>query len=276
MPMPQDFSGDAVVPSRVRAFPDGAPAVERPDWVAVEAPLEVRADGKPVTVMMRTPGQDADLVRGFLFTEGIISAAGDVVSITPLPGAVGSQGGSVIDVVLAAAKARPVAERLFYSNSSCGVCGRKSIASLEVQGRVPGPGPALSRRLLSTLPGRLRTAQPAFEKTGGVHASALFTPEGELIASREDVGRHNALDKLVGWALEAGRIPLAGAVLLVSGRVSYEIVQKSIVAGIPVIAAVGAPSSLAVDLAERCGQTLVGFLRPGGMNVYAGAGRVTE
>ena len=165
-------------------------------------------------------------------------------------------------------------DRSFYSNASCGVCGKKSIESLQVKGRIADSPLVVSRSILGELPGRLRDAQTTFAKTGGVHASGLFSAGGELIALREDVGRHNALDKLVGWALENGEVPLSDYVLLVSGRVSYEIVQKAIVASIPIIAAVGAPSSLAVELSEQFHLTLVGFLRSDSMNVYSHGERI--
>jgi FdhD protein len=168
-----------------------------------------------------------------------------------------------------------VLDREFYSNASCGVCGKKTIESLEVKGTIAKSTLRVRGSLLNNLPDRLRDAQTTFARTGGVHASGLFTPEGDLVVLREDVGRHNALDKIIGWALAAGRLPLSNHVLLVSGRVSYEIVQKAVVAGIPFIAAVGAPSSLAVDLAERFHLTLVGFLKRDSMNVYAHPERLT-
>src|SRR6185436_18299827 len=163
-------------------------------------------------------------------------------------------------------KTRPTLDRLFSVNTACGVCGKKTIASLDVRGAKAASKVKVKRKVLASLPARLRKAQKTFAKTGGVHASGLFTPDGKLVAAREDVGRHNALDKLIGWALAGGKIPLKDRILLVSGRVSYELVQKSVVAGIPVIAAVGAPSSLAIELCEKFGITLVGFIRPGAMN----------
>lgn len=166
-------------------------------------------------------------------------------------------------------------DRAFYSNASCGVCGKKTIESLEVKGVISRSSFTVRRSILCGLPNQLRNAQTTFVKTGGVHASGLFTIQGDLVVLREDVGRHNALDKIVGWALAEGKLPLSNLVLLVSGRVSYEIVQKAVVAGIPLIAAVGAPSSLAVDLADRFGLTLVGFLKPESMNVYTHPERVT-
>ncbi|MFM8274803.1 MAG: formate dehydrogenase accessory sulfurtransferase FdhD [Gemmata sp.] len=254
----------------------GGPGAERDDTVAVEAPLEVRIGGRAVTVLMRTPGTDAELVMGFLFGEGVIADADDVLSIERPTGASGPDRENVLEVWLAVAR-RPVeADRLFFSNSSCGLCGKRTLDSVEVRAAPVSAALTVSRDVLSQLPPRLRASQPAFGRTGGAHASGLFTAAGELLAVREDVGRHNALDKLVGWALDQGRVPLAEFVLLVSGRVSYELVQKAVTAGIPVVAAVGAPSSLAVALAQRFGVTLVGFLRETSLNVYAHAHRITE
>jgi FdhD protein len=233
----------------------------------VESPLEVRIGGKPITVLMRTPDFDGDLVTGFLFCEGVIADADDILSVER------AANPNVIEVRLTEAR-RPPGERLFFSNSSCGICGKQSLASIEVQADPVRSEMSVSRRVLAALPEKLKAAQPVFNRTGGVHASALFTPVGELVAVREDVGRHNALDKLIGWALNDGRVPLSNNVLLVSGRLSYELVQKAIVAGIPLVAAVGAPSSAAVELAERFGITLVGFLRESSMNVYAYPARV--
>lgn len=265
---------EATVSSRVHTLAEGAPDRDRMDWVAVEAPLEIRIGLKPATVLMRTPGDDEELVRGFLFSEGIIGGLDDITSIGRPPHLTGEQEGNVITVQLAASRQRPTIDRNFYSSSSCGVCGKKTIASLEVKGAVSDSRLKIEQRVLARLPQQLRDAQSTFAKTGGVHASGLFTPAGELIAAREDVGRHNALDKLIGWALEARRIPLTDCLLLVSGRVSYEIVQKAVSASLPMIAAVGAPSSLAVELAERFNLTLVGFLRPDAMNVYTNPTRV--
>ncbi|MCI0683511.1 MAG: formate dehydrogenase accessory sulfurtransferase FdhD [Gemmataceae bacterium] len=251
----------------------------RVDRVAVEAPLEVRIGGKPVTVLMRTPGDDEELVRGFLFNEGI-THANDITAIGRPAELDDAERGNVIVVELTATR-KPAAknaasDRLFYSSSSCGVCGKKTIAALAVQGAVCESPLRVSRQVLAGLPDRLKAAQPTFALTGGVHASGLFTAAGTLVAVREDVGRHNALDKVIGWALAAGSIPLGDHLLLVSGRVSYEIVQKAIVAGLPLIAAIGAPSSLAVELAQNFKITLVGFLRPSAMNVYANPERVME
>jgi FdhD protein len=244
------------------------------DWIAVEAPLEIRIGLKPTTVLMRTPGDDEELVRGFLFSEGIITGTDDIVSIEQPLNLSADQDGNVLSVELAGKRNGPTIDRNYYSSSSCGVCGKKTIAALEVKGAASDSQLRVRRALLGTLPDRLKTAQLTFGKTGGVHASALVTSEGNVVAVREDVGRHNALDKLIGWALAAKKIPLSDYLLLVSGRVSYEIVQKAISAAIPMIAAVGAPSSLAVKLAEQFNITLVGFLRPDTMNVYTSPDRI--
>ena len=245
-----------------------------PDWVASEAPLEVRIGGIPTTVLMRTPGHDEELVRGFLYGEGVVSAARDILSVGPVHASPEDVGGSVINVQLSPTRKGVELDRAFYSNASCGVCGKKTIESLEVKGAITKSQLKVRRSILGSLPDRLREAQTTFAKTGGVHASGLFTTDGTLVILREDVGRHNALDKIVGWALAEGNLPLSNYLLLVSGRVSYEIVQKAVVAAIPLIAAVGAPSSLAVDLAERFQLTLVGFLKPDSMNVYTHPERI--
>jgi FdhD protein len=247
------------------------------DDVAVEAPLEIRVGGKALTVVMRTPGHDEELARGFLFAESLIDAAADIVAITRPEALTGDEVGNVVDVTLRAGARAPAGERLFYASSSCGVCGKNAISALRV--RAPADLPlssslAVPAALIGQLPERLRAAQPMFARTGGVHASGLFAADGTLELVREDVGRHNALDKLIGWALERGRLPLADCILVVSGRVSYEIVQKAIAAGLPLLAAVGAPSTLAIDLAEQFAVTLVGFVRDGGMNVYSHGDRV--
>jgi FdhD protein len=268
-------SNDAsVIRADVHKLKTGRPSSTNDDWIAVEAPLEVWMGGKPSTVLMRTPGHDEELVRGFLFGEGIVTRMSDIVSIGKPQNADQDVGGSVILVELASSAKPPAEERMFYSNSSCGVCGKQTIDSIEVRGTVAQPGLMAAQSILATLPDRLRDAQSTFAKTGGVHASGLFTARGELVALREDVGRHNALDKLVGWALAEGKIPLTEYILVLSGRISYELVQKAIAASIPMIAAVGAPSSLAVEISEKFGVTLVGFLRPETMNVYAHSYRI--
>jgi FdhD protein len=245
------------------------------DRLAAEAPLELRLGTRAFTVIMRTPGDDEELARGFLYTEGVIAKAADIVSITRPERLSGDEVGNVLSIELRPGASAPPVERLFYSSSSCGVCGKASIAQLAVQAPPVDSKLAVKHQVLSALPARLRAAQRVFDETGGLHGAALFHPDGRVLQVREDVGRHNAVDKLVGWAVNEGRLPLADFVLLVSGRVGYEIVQKAVAAGLPVVAAVGAPSSLAVDLAEQFGLTLVGFLREDGMNVYSRNDRVT-
>jgi FdhD protein len=250
----------------------------RDDAVAVEEPLEIRLDGEPFTVTMRTPGHDVDLVHGFLVGEGVIRTREDVVTAAYCVGSVeGVNPYNVLDVVLApgASAVRPV--RHVLTTSACGLCGRTSID--EVRTRSPYDLRTDAARFdpawISTLPDALRAAQAVFERTGGLHAAGLFTPGGGApLVVREDVGRHNAVDKVVGWALREDRLPLTDTLLLVSGRASFELVQKAVVAGIPALAAVSAPSSLAVDLAVEAGLTLVGFLRGDHMNVYAGHARL--
>jgi FdhD protein len=263
----------AVAVARVITLVSDGPDSGHADAVAVEAPLEVRIADRPVTVLMRTPGQDEELVTGFLFGEGVIADADDLIAFERPTDLGPAERGNVLSVSLVTPR-RPPGERLFFSTSGCGICGKQSLASIEVRAAPVTSDLTVRRAVLTALPERLRGAQPQFVQTGGVHASALFTPTGELVAVREDVGRHNALDKLVGWALAEGRVPLSGYVLVVSGRLSYELVQKAIAAGVPLVAAVGAPSSLAVELAERFGVTLVGFLRATGMNVYTHPHRV--
>lgn len=246
----------------------------RMDAVAIEAPLEVRFAGRPATVLMRTPGHDEELVRGFLFSEGIVRRADEIVSMRRPDDLPESLAGNVLDVQLATTRRVPTIDRSFLSSASCGACGKRSIDSLEIKAARLDSETQVGRNVLTSLPRRLRDAQPTFSLTGGVHASGLFTPNGDLVAVREDVGRHNALDKLIGWAFAEGRTPLDGHVLLLSGRVSYELVQKAVMASIPIVAAVGAPSSLAVDIAERFNLTLVGFLHPESMNVYTSPFRI--
>jgi FdhD protein len=254
---------------RVRVPPgpgDGA----RADLLAVEEPLEIRVGGEPLAVTMRTPGDDIDLAAGFLASEGIIASASDVTSIKMCDD-------NVADVTLGAG-AQPTTglRRNFLTSSACGVCGKDSIAAIRVRASydVSADRVQVSPETLAGLPDRLRDAQRVFASTGGLHAAGLFTSDGSLLVLREDVGRHNAVDKIVGWAVRERRLPLAGCILLVSGRASFELAQKALIAGIPVLAAVSAPSSLAADLAQESGLTLIGFLRGGSMNVYTGADRL--
>jgi len=252
----------------------------RVETVVVEEPLEIRINGSPVTVTMRTPGSDFELARGFLLTEGVIHDRADVATVRYCRGA--EQDGvntyNTLDVTLQPGVQMPDVDvtRNFYTTSSCGVCGKASLEAVWLSSRhSPGDDPTVvSAATLTGLPDTLRAAQKVFARTGGLHGAALFDPDGTMLAVREDVGRHNAVDKVIGWAVEAGRIPLTGSVLLVSGRASFELTQKAVMAGIPVLAAVSAPSSLAVDLAAQSGLTLVAFLRGDSLNVYSRPDRV--
>ncbi|CAM5667996.1 formate dehydrogenase accessory sulfurtransferase FdhD [Mycolicibacterium aubagnense] len=255
-------------------------AVSRPETLAVEEPLEIRVGGAPLTVTMRTPGSDVELAQGFLLTEGVIARRGDIARVAYCRGATedGANTYNVLDVMLAPHVPPPSVDvtRNFYTTSSCGVCGKASIDAIRtVSHYSPGDDPtSVTSDVLTAMPQRLRQAQKVFNSTGGLHAAALFSAEGEMFVAREDIGRHNAVDKVIGWALEHDRIPLTGTVLLVSGRASFELTQKAVMAGIPVLAAVSAPSSLAVDLASQAGLTLVAFLRDESMNVYTRPDRV--
>jgi FdhD protein len=252
----------------------------RPDFLAAEEPLEIRVAGRPLTVTMRTPGNDFDLARGFLVSEGVVAADSDIAAIRYCAGATadGANTYNVLDVLLADGVPLPdvSVERNFYTTSSCGLCGKASLEAVRTisKWRVDLDPLRLNAATIATLPEKLRAAQRVFDRTGGLHAAALFDATGDLLCVREDVGRHNAVDKVVGWALDEGRLPLSGATLMVSGRASFELVQKAVMAGIPALAAVSAPSSLAVDLAREMGLTLIGFLRGSSMNVYSGVGRI--
>jgi len=254
--------------------------IVRPDTLAVEEPMEIRVGGTALAVTMRTPGNDIDLVHGFLLTEGVIGGRDDVAVARYCAGVdeAGRNTYNVVDVTLAAGMAPPQVgvERNFYTTSSCGVCGKASLDAVQLVSRYSPAADdiVVKATVLTTLPDSLREAQKVFDATGGLHAAALFTPEGALLVLREDVGRHNAVDKVVGWAVQSGRVPLRGCVLMVSGRASFELVQKAVMSGVPVLAAVSAPSSLAVDLAVEAGVTVVGFLRGQTMNVYSGQHRV--
>jgi FdhD protein len=259
---------------------DGA-ASSRPDTLVAEEPLEIRLNGRPLAITMRTPGDDFALAAGFLVSEGVLAHAHDLQSIVYCAGATadGSNTYNVVDVRTAPGVTVPdiTLERNVYTTSSCGLCGKASLDAVRTTARWPvadTPPLRLGPELLAALPERLRAAQRVFDRTGGLHAAALFDEGGELLDVREDVGRHNAVDKLVGRALREGALPLSRSVLLVSGRASFELAQKAVMAGIPVLAAVSAPSSLAVDLAAETGLTLVGFLRGSSMNVYAGEDRI--
>lgn len=253
-----------------------SPAAQR-DVVAVEEPLEIRVNGEAIVTLMRTPGDDRELVAGFLVTEGLIRARRDLIEIAPCALPNGERPGNIVNAFLAPEVRIQVSElrRHIVASSSCGVCSKTSIAAvrrsflpIESDLRVPA-------RVIDALPGHLRAAQPTFAKTGGLHASAWFDPTGRLLTLREDVGRHNALDKLIGHRfLETPNAP-SGGILLVSGRVAFEIVQKALAARFPIIAAISAPTSLAVEFAAENGQTLIGFLRDGRMNIYTHPERIT-
>jgi FdhD protein len=280
---------------------------QRHDTLAGEEPLELRVGGRALTVTMRTPGHDVELAHGFLLTEGVITSPTDVRAArfcapspaNPSPdmetyrdnsacdsphmsarrdGGDAAASYNVLDVELVGSVGAPVvgAERNFYTSSSCGVCGKASLEAVRLRTRFPPAADpvTITPATLATLPGALRAAQRVFDTTGGLHAAGLFTASGDLLVAREDIGRHNAVDKVLGWALLAQRIPATGCVLMVSGRASFELVQKAVMAGIPMLAAVSAPSSLAVELALDTGLTLIGFLRGPSMNVYTGLHRV--
>jgi FdhD protein len=269
------------VEARIASF-DGERIVAKFDRLATEEPLEIRlragGESRTIAITMRTPGNDFELAAGFLYNEGVLA---DYESLLGISFCVDTsvdmeQRYNIVNVDLAAKTLPPIEtlERHFLTTSACGVCGSAGIEALETRGVRPIESDrAIDPLVISALPDRLRAAQGVFEKTGGLHAAGLFRFDGTLIAIREDVGRHNALDKLIGWALLQKRLPLDDCVLLVSGRLSYELVQKAIVARIPIVAAVSAPSSLAVDLARAFGVTLAGFVRGDHFNIYAGAER---
>jgi len=241
------------------------------DWVAAEEPLELRVEGKSLAVVMRTPGYDRELAAGFLLTEGIIQGRGDLLDLVHCVSG-GEPQANILEALLDTSVPVDWArlQRHTFASSSCGVCGKASIEAVRTTCR-PLVAPFVpARSVVQALPERLRAAQAGFAVTGGLHASGLFTAGGDLLVAREDVGRHNALDKVAGWAFFAEKLPLAQTILLVSGRVSFELMQKALVAGISCVAAVSAPTSLAVEFARESGQTLVGFLRGDRMNVYAG------
>jgi FdhD protein len=234
------------------------------DEVAVEEPLEIRVDGTAIAVTMRTPGNDEELALGFLYGEGLIDG--------PRPaGPAPDLANNIVEV--AGPLTRDLQARRFYTTSSCGVCGKGALEEVAVHAPRVAPGPTVRRELLATLPEALR--QPAFERTGGLHATGLFTADGELQIVREDVGRHNAMDKVIGRALQDALLPLTGGILCVSGRLAFELVQKAAIAGAPVLVGVGAPTSLAIDLAADRGMTLAGFARRRAVNIYTGAERVS-
>jgi FdhD protein len=260
-------------PQRIVSVPvrhwQGETATERDDLVAVEEPLEIRLGGEPLAVIMRTPGHDDELAVGFLHGEGIIGNRDDLEELRIWQDDQGAFAENVVSVRLTGREGVAVdSRRRFYATSSCGLCGKASIeAALQLAPPIPGR-PAVPAPLLYALPDRLRAAQAVFDYTGGLHAAGLFDLDGRMLLVREDVGRHNAVDKLVGRSLLDGKVPLHDRVLLVSGRVSFEIIQKALAARIPLVAAVSAPTSLAVEAARRCNMALAGFLRDGRLNYY--------
>ncbi|NMH99348.1 formate dehydrogenase accessory sulfurtransferase FdhD [Pseudonocardia acidicola] len=264
----------------LRLGPEGSK--RRPDSLAAEEPLEIRVDGKPLSVTMRTPGHDVELAHGFLLTEGVLGSAADI-AVARYCDSLDENGRNtynVLDIALAPGVEPPdtSVERNFYTTSSCGVCGKASLDAVRLKTRFSPASDevSVSYPTLVSLPDRLREAQRVFDSTGGLHAAGLFTGDGRLLVAREDVGRHNAVDKVLGWALLAGQVPAAGTVLMVSGRASFELVQKAVMAGVPMLTAVSAPSSLAVELADEAGVTLVGFLRGDSMNVYTHPQRISR
>ncbi|WP_199442379.1 formate dehydrogenase accessory sulfurtransferase FdhD [Umezawaea beigongshangensis] len=250
------------------------------DSLAAEEPLEIRVNGKALAVTMRTPGKDVELAHGFLLSEGVIGSPGDVSTARFCEGTGpdGENTYNVLDLALAPGvpEPDPGVERNFYTTSSCGVCGKAALDAVKLKTRFSPSGDEtrVSVDVLAGLPDALREQQRVFASTGGLHAAGLFTARGEPLVVREDVGRHNAVDKVLGWAVLNDRVPLPGTVLMVSGRASFELVQKASMAGVPVLSAVSAPSSLAAELAEEQGMTLIGFLRGDSMNVYSGAQRI--
>lgn len=250
-----------------------------PDNLASEEPLEIRIGNRPLSVTMRTPGHDLELATGFLFTEGLVQNREQLLSLEAVTDSANGARGNVVRAELAPEAQARVArmQRNFYAASSCGICGKASIDSVRLRTLArPDPAFRLSARLLCALPERLRESQDIFGRTGGLHAAALFDADGKLLLVREDIGRHNTVDKIIGWALSAGHIPLHDHVLLVSGRSGFEIVQKAIAAGLPVLASVSAPSSLAVQLARELGLTLAGFVRGERFVLYAGEERILQ
>ncbi len=274
-----EFNGPAASRSVPVTACSGVTRDQHRDLVAIEAPLEVRVNGERFAVIMRTPGADWPLALGFLFSEGVIDSRADVVAVDAWPG--DSVLGNRVNVIVGERVSRALGEHMnerrhVAMTSACGLCGRVSIESL-ARDRAPLPVSwSLDAAGVASIPARLRAAQPVFDGTGGLHAAALFRHDGEVAVSAEDVGRHNAVDKIVGTMFEGDRLPLDDFVLAVSGRASFELVQKACLAGIPMLVAVSAPSSLAIDLAEACGITLVGFARGERFNIYTHPERIVE
>ncbi len=285
MPEPRrDYAqamGRAVSKRRVTRVVNGSPRSLGSDYLAGEEPLEIRIDGEPLAVTMRTPGNDYELAAGFLVSEGVIADRDEFSTATYCrgAGAAGENTWNVLNVTLGTGVEPPSADlsRSIFTSSACGVCGKSGIEALETRSRfeVSPDGTGIGSELLLSLPGRLRAGQKAFDRTGGIHAAGLFDAEtGEPLVIREDVGRHNAVDKVIGWALMEGRLPLTGCVLQVSGRAGFELIQKAKMAGIPIFSAVSAPSALAADLAQSSGMTLAGFVRGDGLVIYSHPERI--
>jgi len=264
--------------TQVSEWDDGK-VVRKEDYLAAEEPLEIRVGDEPLSVTMRTPGHDLELAAGFLFTEGIVTKRAQIISLDAVVQDGEPNRGNVVGALLAPESA-PDFEKMkrhFFAASSCGICGKASIDAVRARAlEPPNPQFRLDPEVLVRLPDALRASQAVFGRTGGLHAAALFDAKGKLLVLREDIGRHNAVDKVIGWALLENRVPLSDAVLLVSGRGGFEIVQKAIVAGLPVVASVSAPSSLAVQLARELSLTLIGFLRGRRFVIYAGEERVKK
>jgi len=263
----------SVAQAEVFEWQDGAGrAIE--DTLAVEEPLEIRVNGTPVTVTMRTPGHDLELAAGFLFTEGILQSADEVAGLRAADFEILAKSNTVDVELRTQGFDAARLQRNFFAASSCGICGKATIESIRRRGLcAPNAQMRVRPEVLCGLPDAIRAQQAVFDCTGGLHAAALFDSEGNLLALREDIGRHNAVDKVIGWAMRAARMPLAESILMVSGRGGFEIAQKALAAGVPVLASVSAPSSLAVELARELGLTLIGFLRGRRYVVYAGASR---
>lgn len=260
-------------PAKVTEWADGDVRMHE-DYLAAEEPLEIRVDGRSLSVTMRTPGDDEELAAGFLLTEGIIQRRAQILAIQHAGKAAGPEC-NIVNANLSDSNFElGQMQRNFFAASSCGICGKATIASVRNRGlRAPAAGAAIDPRVLCKLPERLRENQQVFGRTGGLHAAALFDLDGKLLAVREDIGRHNAVDKVVGWALLNDRIPLSNHALMVSGRGGFEIVQKALAAGIPIVASVSAPSSLAVELAKEFNLTFIGFLRERRFVIYSGEER---
>jgi FdhD protein len=244
------------------------------DYLVAEEPLEIRVNGRPLTVTMRTPGHDLELASGFLFTEGLIRDATQLVSLQPVPA---KNKANVVEAQLGESPSLEHLRRNFAATSSCGICGKTSIESIRLRGiRRPNSHFTIDPEVLCTLPEKLHAGQPVFGRTGGLHAAALFNRNGELFVLREDIGRHNAVDKVVGWALQQNKLPLSESVLMVSGRGGFEIIQKALAAGVPALASISAPSGLAVQVAREFGMTLIGFLRGRRFVIYAEPSRLAR